>query len=68
MPDLSKERKDGGHATVIIGYDDTKQCWEVRNSWGPDWGDGGHFWMPYAYTQSGRYCSDFWVVTAAEGP
>jgi C1A family cysteine protease len=27
------------HAMVIVGYDDKN--WIIKNSWGPDWGEGG---------------------------
>lgn len=36
-----------GHAMLLVGYDDAKNAWLVRNSWGTDWGDGGHFWIDY---------------------
>ena len=43
--------RDGAHAIVIIGWNDTDQAWLVRNSWGPNWGENpygvgdsdGHF-------------------------
>ena len=44
-----KEQMQGGHAVVAVGYDDAKQAFLVRNSWGTDWGQKGHFWMPYAF-------------------
>jgi KDEL-tailed cysteine endopeptidase len=34
------------HAIVIVGYGETRsgvKYWNVRNSWGPDWGVKGHF-------------------------
>jgi Papain family cysteine protease len=34
----------GGHCMLVVGYDDTKQCWIVKNSWGSDLGEGG-FWL-----------------------
>ncbi len=39
----------GGHAMVIIGYDDYKEggAFLVQNSWGTDWGDNGYFWIRY---------------------
>lgn len=43
------EALEGGHETLIIGYDDATRTLEVRNSWSADWGDQGHFWMPYSY-------------------
>ena len=45
----------GGHAVVMIGYNDNIQTLNgmgvfiVRNSWGSNWGDGGYFFMPYQY-------------------
>jgi C1A family cysteine protease len=33
----------------IIGYNDDKKCFIVRNSWGKDWGDKGNCYMPYDY-------------------
>ena len=27
----------GGHAMLVVGYDDDEGCWICRNSWGPDW-------------------------------
>lgn len=38
---------DGGHAMVIVGYDDTKQAFRLFNSWGKGWGDGGFGWVSY---------------------
>jgi hypothetical protein len=40
---------DGGHAMCLIGYDDQKGggSFEIMNSWGPDWGNNGFFWIKY---------------------
>jgi len=37
----------GGHAVAIIGYDDTNQCFIVKNSWGTEWGELGFFRIDY---------------------
>ena len=37
----------GGHAISIIGFDDKKSAWIIRNSWGPDWGMGGFGYVSY---------------------
>jgi C1A family cysteine protease len=39
----------GGHAMCVIGYDNDKfgGAVEIQNSWGPDFGDRGFFWMKY---------------------
>jgi hypothetical protein len=35
----------GGHAIVIVGWgeEDGVKYWLIRNSWGINWGDAGHF-------------------------
>jgi C1A family cysteine protease len=37
----------GYHAVSVVGYDDNLQCWIVKNSWGPGWGDNGFFKIAY---------------------
>jgi C1A family cysteine protease len=50
----------GGHAQCIVGYDDNKQRWIVKNSWGTGWGDGGYAHVPYTYLDASD-ANDFWV-------
>jgi C1A family cysteine protease len=59
------ERLLGGHAVTCVGYDDTKNCFIVRNSWGTSWGDAGYFYMSYNYLANSRYCWDFWSIQNA---
>lgn len=35
------------HAIVIVGWDDTKKAFLIRNSWDSDWGEGGYCWVDY---------------------
>ena len=39
----------GGHGMCIVGFDDNKEggAFEIMNSWGENWGDGGFFWIKY---------------------
>jgi C1A family cysteine protease len=43
------ESLQGGHAVLIVGYDDRDQTFLLRNSWGTDWGMQGYAKIPYAY-------------------
>lgn len=52
----------GGHAQVIVGYDDAKKAFKVRNSWGTGWGVDGYEWMPYAYLTNLNLADDFWTL------
>jgi C1A family cysteine protease len=68
-----RERIEGGHAVVAVGYDDaltianasggeaTRGALLIRNSWGPGWGERGYGWLPYAYVERGL-AEDFWSV------
>lgn len=38
----------GGHAMLVVGYDDDKGAFKLMNSWGKQWGDGGFGWVDYA--------------------
>ena len=57
-----KEAVLGGHAVMCVGYDDTKQVFIVRNSWGSGWGQAGYFTIPYAYLTNKNLASDFWTM------
>lgn len=38
---------EGYHCVLVVGYDDALGAFVVRNSWGKQWGDEGHFLYPY---------------------
>lgn len=52
----------GGHAIMLVGYDQTKQVFIVRNSWSTAWGDQGYFYLPYDYVHVGLM-QDAWTAT-----
>lgn len=52
------------HAVVIIGWDDSKNAWLVRNSWGTYWGENGYAWVDYNTNNIGRRAT--WVVVKDE--
>jgi len=63
MPSMN-ERCLGGHAVLVVGYNDATQRWTVRNSWGTRWGDNGYFYVPYAYFLNPILSSDIWNISS----
>lgn len=59
------EKQIGGHAVLCVGYDMIKQAFLIRNSWGPDWGLKGYFWMPFGYMLDANLVSDCWTMRLA---
>ncbi len=47
---LNKGAVTGGHAMLIVGYDDKKAggAFHIVNSWGDDFGQNGTFWIKYS--------------------
>ena len=56
----------GGHAVLAVGYDDSRERFIVRNSWGPAWGQNGYFTMPYEYLSDKDLSDDFWNVQSVQ--
>jgi C1A family cysteine protease len=73
----AKEKVEGGHAIMAVGYDDqlkirncaggqeTAGALIIRNSWGPSWGDKGYGYLPYQYVLSGL-ADDWWTLLKNE--
>ena len=65
IPNPNTEKFVGGHAMLIIGFDDVLQSFKILNSWGINWGFNGIHYMPYNYICS-DLCHDFWCVDRLE--
>jgi C1A family cysteine protease len=71
-----RDKAEGGHAVVAVGYDDYKQIKNadgdeskgallIRNCWGTKWGEGGYGWLPYEYVLKGL-TADWWSLLSSE--
>lgn len=60
------EQPMGGHAVLAVGYDDSKNALLVRNSWGPNWGIDGYFWLPYGFVTDANMSADYWTIRLVE--
>lgn len=65
---IAGEKIIGGHATLIVGYDDSIKIGDsqgaflLRNSWGSKWGIGGHAWIPYDYITNPYLVVELWKL------
>lgn len=56
------EDPNGAHAMLIVGFDDAKRAWIVRNSWGTDWGVQGHVFIDYDAMDHYALPNGFWAL------
>lgn len=62
------ERNDsviGGHAVLIVGYDNTTRLFKFKNSWTEKWGDHGYGYLPYSFYLNGDMF-DLWSIHKSE--
>jgi hypothetical protein len=52
----------GGHAMVLIGYDDSRQAFRLQNSHGREWGDNGYAWISYSAWQQAVFDGRGFVI------
>lgn len=55
--------RDINHAITIVGWDDNKGAYLVKNSWGTQWGDKGFVWIKYGCNNIGYGAA--WVVVSS---
>jgi hypothetical protein len=48
------------HAILLVGWDDTKGAWLLKNSWSSQWGINGFMWIAYGANQVGT--TPAWVL------
>jgi cathepsin L len=50
------------HAILLVGWDDTKGAWLLKNSWSPSWGIDGFMWIKYSANSVGY--AAVWVTAS----
>jgi C1A family cysteine protease len=50
----------GSHLVVMIGWDDAKSAWLIKNSYSTEWGEGGFGWIKYGSNNIGQFAA--WVT------
>ncbi len=66
FPDAGDRQSLGGHAMCVVGFDEGKEAFEIMNSWGPYWGNGGFIWVKYS--DYARFCRFGAQFTLADPP
>jgi C1A family cysteine protease len=64
-PTTASNKLEGYHCICCVGYDDAQQAWIVKNSWGPNWGQGGFGLIRYG--QSDLLIDTQWMMYSVAG-
>ncbi len=56
--------RDVNHGIVIVGWDDSKKSYLIKNSWGTQWGEKGYMWIEYGCNNIGY--GSAWMVPTSE--
>ena len=54
----------GYHCICVVGYDDSQQCWIIKNSWGTGWGEAG--FCRIKYNQSDLLIDTDWAFYSVD--
>ncbi len=54
---------DVNHAVLLVGWDDDKRAWLIKNSWATTWGVEGYMWIAYNSNSVGTMAA--WVNAAS---
>jgi hypothetical protein len=58
------EQPIGYHDVVAVFCDTANNRYKIRNSWGTNWGDNGHFYLPFGYLE--KYGQPGHIITKVQ--
>jgi hypothetical protein len=53
------------HVVLLVGWDDEKEAWLIKNSWGETWGEKGFGWIKYGSNNIGVFAA--WIEADRRG-
>ena len=59
---------EGDHLCVLIGYNEDKDYWICKNSWGKNWGEDGYFKIRMGECGGGKWITKAWGVSVNNRP
>jgi len=51
----------GGHAVLVVGYDEVARTFKFVNSWGAGWAQSGYAYLTYDFVQQSAW--EAWILT-----
>jgi C1A family cysteine protease len=58
----------GGHAVLLVGYNDNERYFIVKNSWGTWWGEDGYFKIAYSEVNGTTQFGDYTIAYGSAIP
>jgi C1A family cysteine protease len=49
-----QDNESVNHAVTLVGWDDSRNAWLIKNSWGSGWGEEGFMWIRYNSNSIGK--------------
>lgn len=65
-PKIGNTAPAGGHALVVVGYDESRSAFLLFNSWGEEWGNKGYIWMQYE--AFAKFCKYGYIFSIFSSP